>query len=89
LFERVCFVRIIPVCYVLITTIIRTNFVFVILVLQQGLIILVQCPLVANLLRFESLKQRQELAQRLKNSGCDVNLSGTDWHTIRNFDVKN
>jgi predicted nucleotide-binding protein len=27
-----------------------------------------------------SSKSRQELAQRLKLAGCDVDLSGTDWH---------
>lgn len=27
-----------------------------------------------------SLAKRQDLASRLRNAGCDVNLSGTDWH---------
>ena len=30
-------------------------------------------------------EKRQELAQRLRNAGCHVNLSGTDWHTAGNF----
>jgi len=28
---------------------------------------------------------RQELARRLRTAGCDVNLSGTDWHTTGDF----
>lgn len=28
---------------------------------------------------------RQELAQRLKTAGCDVDLRGTDWHTTGDF----
>lgn len=28
---------------------------------------------------------RQELAQRLKTAGCDVQLGGTDWHTTGDF----
>ena len=31
-------------------------------------------------------KSRQELAQRLKLAGCEVNLSGTDWHDAGGFD---
>jgi len=29
-----------------------------------------------------STERRQQLAERLKTVGCDVNLSGTDWHTV-------
>jgi predicted nucleotide-binding protein len=32
-----------------------------------------------------SLKARQELAQRLMLAGCPVDLSGTDWHDAGNF----
>jgi predicted nucleotide-binding protein len=28
-----------------------------------------------------SSKKRQELAQRLQQAGCAVNIQGTDWHT--------
>ena len=28
-----------------------------------------------------TVKSRQEFAQRLEKAGCDVDLSGTDWHT--------
>lgn len=35
-----------------------------------------------------SSKGRQELAQRLKNAGCIVNISGTDWHDAGNFDFQ-
>ena len=31
-------------------------------------------------------KKRQELAQRLETAGCPVELTGTDWHQIGNFD---
>lgn len=30
--------------------------------------------------------RRQELAQRLEAAGCPVNLTGTDWHTVGDFD---
>ncbi len=30
-------------------------------------------------------QSRQALAQRLKTTGCDVDLSGTDWHTTGDF----
>jgi predicted nucleotide-binding protein len=33
-----------------------------------------------------SLKARQELAQRLILAGCPVDLSGTDWHDAGNFE---
>jgi predicted nucleotide-binding protein len=33
-----------------------------------------------------SLKARQELAQRLMLAGCPVDLSGTDWHDAGNFE---
>lgn len=29
---------------------------------------------------------RQDLAERLKNCGCDVDISGRDWHTVGDFD---
>lgn len=29
---------------------------------------------------------RQALAKRLETAGCDVDLTGTDWHTTGNFD---
>jgi predicted nucleotide-binding protein len=35
-----------------------------------------------------SSKSRQELAQRLKLAGCDVDLSGTDWHDAGSFPAK-
>ena len=35
-----------------------------------------------------SSKSRQELAQRLKLAGCDVDLSGTDWHDAGVFPAK-
>lgn len=34
-----------------------------------------------------SPEKRHELALRLRRAGCDVNLSGTDWHTIGNFSL--
>jgi predicted nucleotide-binding protein len=34
-----------------------------------------------------STKARQELAQRLSLAGCNIDLSGTDWHQSGNFDV--
>ena len=34
-----------------------------------------------------SSQRRQELAQRLQTSGCQVNLAGTDWHAAGDFDV--
>jgi hypothetical protein len=33
-----------------------------------------------------SSQRRQELAQRLHNAGCDVDLEGTAWHTAGDFD---
>lgn len=33
----------------------------------------------------DSTQKRQELAQRLKDAGCKVNLIGTDWHTAGEF----
>lgn len=39
-----------------------------------------------HLLRLDnSTARRQELAERLQNAGCDVRLSGTDWHTAGDF----
>ncbi len=35
-----------------------------------------------------SSKSRQELAQRLKLAGCEVDLSGTDWHDAGTFPTK-
>jgi len=35
-----------------------------------------------------SSKSRQELAQRLKLAGCNVDLSGTDWHDAGSFPYK-
>jgi Predicted nucleotide-binding protein containing TIR-like domain len=31
-------------------------------------------------------QRRQELAHRLRDAGCPVNLDGTDWHNIGDFD---
>ena len=36
-----------------------------------------------------SFAPRQDLANRLKNAGCAVNLGGTDWHSAGTFDLKN
>jgi predicted nucleotide-binding protein len=33
----------------------------------------------------DSSERRQELAQRLRDAGCDVDLSGTDWHREGTF----
>lgn len=33
-------------------------------------------------------KRRQELAQRLRDAGCDVNLVGTDWHDAGNLELE-
>ena len=33
-----------------------------------------------------SSQRRQELAQRLRDAGCPVNLEGTDWHTAGDFE---
>jgi predicted nucleotide-binding protein len=42
-----------------------------------------------HLLRLKNTsKSRQELAQRLKLAGCDVDLSGTDWHDAGSFPAK-
>jgi predicted nucleotide-binding protein len=32
-----------------------------------------------------SVLSRQALAQRLRTAGCDVDLTGTDWHTVGDF----
>lgn len=32
-----------------------------------------------------SVAKRQDLAQRLKTAGCDVDLAGTDWHSSGDF----
>ena len=34
-----------------------------------------------------SRQRRQELAQRLQSAGCLVNLSGTDWYTVGEFEI--
>lgn len=34
-----------------------------------------------------SVARRQELARLLRKAGCDVNTSGTDWHTAGDFEV--
>ena len=33
----------------------------------------------------DTSERRQELAQRLKDAGCPVNLNGTDWHSAGDF----
>jgi len=33
-----------------------------------------------------SSESRQDLAQRLKNAGCVVDISGTDWHNVGDFE---
>jgi predicted nucleotide-binding protein len=33
-----------------------------------------------------STEKRQDLAQRLQNAGCPVNINGVDWHTEGKFD---
>ncbi|MCH7561829.1 MAG: nucleotide-binding protein [Thaumarchaeota archaeon] len=35
-----------------------------------------------------STERRQDLAQRLEDAGCDVNLKGTRWHKAGNFELK-
>ena len=34
-----------------------------------------------------SSQRRQELAQRLQQSGCSVSLEGTDWHSAGDFEA--
>lgn len=34
-----------------------------------------------------SSEKRQEFAQRLQLAGCNIDLSGTDWHTCGNFSI--
>lgn len=34
-----------------------------------------------------SMSKRQDLAQRLRTAGCVVDLTGTDWHHVGDFDV--
>ena len=36
----------------------------------------------------DSTQRRQELAQRLQAAGCEVNLEGTDWHTMGEFKIE-
>jgi len=33
----------------------------------------------------DSTQRRQELAQRLESAGCEVNLRGSDWHRVGDF----
>lgn len=35
----------------------------------------------------DTTEKRQELAHRLRTAGCQVNLSGTDWHTAGAFEA--
>lgn len=43
-----------------------------------------------HVLRIDNSPQkRQELAQRLLNAGCSVNISGTDWYTVGKFEITN
>jgi predicted nucleotide-binding protein len=37
----------------------------------------------------DSVASRQELASRLRTSGCAVDLTGTDWHTTGDFTAPN
>ncbi len=42
-----------------------------------------------HVIRFDdSPRRRQELAQRLMAAGCEVNMSGTDWHTAGDFELE-
>lgn len=34
-----------------------------------------------------TVEKRQDLAQRLKNAGCEISLSGTEWRTAGNFEA--
>lgn len=34
----------------------------------------------------DTTKKRQDLARRLEDADCSVNLKGTDWHTVGDFD---
>jgi len=34
-----------------------------------------------------STQKRQELAMKLETAGCEVDLTGTDWHSVGNFEV--
>jgi predicted nucleotide-binding protein len=34
-----------------------------------------------------STQKRQQLAQRLADAGCEVNMKGTDWHSVGKFDL--
>jgi len=36
----------------------------------------------------DSSQRRQDLAERLRTSGCFVNTIGTDWHTVGSFNLK-
>jgi len=41
-----------------------------------------------HVVRFDgSTKTRQELAERLRDAGCPVNTSGTDWHDAGSFEI--
>ena len=42
-----------------------------------------------HVLRFDgSTPRRQELAERLKAAGCEVDTSGTDWHNVGEFAIE-
>lgn len=34
-----------------------------------------------------STKTRQDLAQRLATAGCEIDLTGTDWHNVGKFEI--
>ena len=36
-----------------------------------------------------TMKKRQDLANRLEKAGCSVNTKGTDWHTCGDFSLEN
>ena len=35
-----------------------------------------------------SIEMRQALAQRLQTAGCSIDISGTDWHTDGDFEIR-
>lgn len=37
----------------------------------------------------DSIARRQELAQRLITAGCNIDLTGNQWHTVGNFEAAN
>ncbi|MBT4533848.1 MAG: nucleotide-binding protein [Chloroflexi bacterium] len=36
-----------------------------------------------------SIGSRQEFAQRLLTAGCEIDLQGTQWHSVGNFEIEN